>query len=480
MVRQIQQTVDNHFQSGKRQRVSHQTLKRDRGIEETSGQKDGFREEKDHVFPAIPSDTAKCRELSDKRKETLPSEPSTAPVGRSHEFRRIYGELYSLCTTGTSRSLFIAGLPGSGKTFVVERALEAISRQVQAAHINMAGMLQTDTLFQALDESLGGRCGRRCPATHARKKRLQNAAEDLPTNHTQMIDALLKSRLRTSRRPLCLVFDEIDLWLAHRQRRALAYALFTIPLRFPKQCCVIGIANAVDFTERALPALRSLGSTPMVLVFAPYTSRDLVEIARERLQTEGSAWRHAQTSVQESALELAARKVAAAHQGDVRAMLSACRKAFENDFEPASEPSEPTALHTVATRLTNRVHLSSPLETIRSLPIQQQMVLWVLAQCAYPLSVTLREVFLHVRKLFGKLRLDAIDLSTLHEICSTSLRHQGIVEYKLTSTRGARQSRSIQTAQVRLQIPPVDVHDALRDIPSLHALLGCVLTNANQ
>ncbi|KAK4532957.1 hypothetical protein CCYA_CCYA14G3814 [Cyanidiococcus yangmingshanensis] len=470
---QSQQTVDSVFRSSKRRRAITQVASLGQKEDDASARVEGFGAHgRTHLSEKKPDPSLELKAV-DKASKGLVSDPSTIPIGRSFEFHRLRSELEALASEGSSRHLFIAGLPGSGKTFVVERALENFCGRIQAVHINMAGIRQVSTLFQTLEESLGGNQTGRCAQGQTIQKRMPTRLERPSANNTQTIDVLLRKRLQRSRRPLCLVLDEVDLWLAHRGRRSLAYALFTIPLRFPKRCCVIGIANAVDFTERALPALRSMRSVPIVLIFAPYTSQDLVEIARQRLGVEGLASDAAHGCVHGSALELAARKVAAAHQGDVRAMLSACRKVFTSDHKSDAKSPEPAALHEIVTRLGNKTNSTPTLETIGSLPTQQQIVLWVLAKCAYPACVKLREVFVLARQLFAKLRLETLDLSTLHEICSTSLRHHGIVEYSAAPARGARQSLSLQNARVRLQIAPADVHDALRDIPSLHALLGC-------
>jgi cell division control protein 6 len=477
MSRQVQDTMEGFFKSCKRQRINLTSTKTKQGLAAT----ECLKEKQCSSLGATPEGTGAGRapQRSPRRTQQAgaqagASAPDAPPAGRAVEFQRVCRALETLLRDGTSESLFIAGLPGSGKTYVVERALAAFRTRLQGVHINLAGILRDDMLIETLANALAPpkTTGARLRANSAGQARRQ-ATRSRGAN-PQAIDTLLQSRLQGNRRPLCLVLDEIDLWLTQRGRRSLAYSLLTIPTRFPEHCCIIGIANALDFTERVLPALRCATSIePNVLIFTPYTAEDLIAIALERLLEQGCAQTASRDGIEASALELAARKVAAAHQGDVRTMLSACRSIVDKATETRpSAHSAVAALQAVVTQLYSKPNANSVLETIRSLPTQQQMILWVLAQNAHSTAITLRDLCAEARRLFTKLRLDPVDLSTLHEICNISLRHHGMVTYAAACKRGAQYGLSLPSAKVRLQIAPADVYDALRATPSLHALLG--------
>lgn len=78
----------------------------------------------------------------------------------------------------------------------------------------------------------------------------------------------------------------------------------------------LGIANALDLTERVLPRLKHGSCQPLLLHFPPYTREQIVTILRERVG-EGAI-------VAPMAIQFCARKVAAVH-GDLRKALDVCR-----------------------------------------------------------------------------------------------------------------------------------------------------------
>ena len=85
---------------------------------------------------------------------------------------------------------------------------------------------------------------------------------------------------------------------------------------------VIGIANALDLTDRILPRLQShVKCRPKLLHFPPYTKDQIVTILQERL---GSNSEGTQTVVDPMAVQFCARKVSAVH-GDLRKALDVCR-----------------------------------------------------------------------------------------------------------------------------------------------------------
>ena len=85
---------------------------------------------------------------------------------------------------------------------------------------------------------------------------------------------------------------------------------------------VIGIANALDLTDRILPRLQShTKCRPQLLHFPPFTKDQIVAILQQRLGSNSEGTR---TVVDPMAVQFCARKVAAVH-GDLRKALDVCR-----------------------------------------------------------------------------------------------------------------------------------------------------------
>jgi len=79
------------------------------------------------------------------------------------------------------------------------------------------------------------------------------------------------------------VLDEIDQLDSRKQ--SVLYTIFEWPSSPNSKLVMIGIANALDLTDRILPRLQArLDLRPLLLHFAPYTKLEIVNILTERLK----------------------------------------------------------------------------------------------------------------------------------------------------------------------------------------------------
>lgn len=79
-----------------------------------------------------------------------------------------------------------------------------------------------------------------------------------------------------------MVLDEMD--QLDTRSRSVLYTIFEWPLTHPNGIILIGIANALDLTDRLLPRLKAkLLLAPQLLHFAPYTKQQLMNIFNTRL-----------------------------------------------------------------------------------------------------------------------------------------------------------------------------------------------------
>lgn len=82
------------------------------------------------------------------------------------------------------------------------------------------------------------------------------------------------------------MLDEVDQLGSARQ--AVLYRVFEWAARAAR-LVLVGVANALDLTERALPRLRARGLRPAALHFAPYTKQQIVAIFGRVLAADDSA-----------------------------------------------------------------------------------------------------------------------------------------------------------------------------------------------
>lgn len=119
-----------------------------------------------------------------------------------------------------------------------------------------------------------------------------------------------------------LVLDEID--QLESKNQSILYTIFEWPSKPDSKLILIGIANALDLTDRTLPRLQARCELkPRLMHFAPYTKQQIVEIFTTRLKEAGVL-----EVFSPIALHMLAGKVAAV-SGDVRRALDIGRRVIE-------------------------------------------------------------------------------------------------------------------------------------------------------
>ncbi|KAK0555372.1 AAA ATPase [Tilletia horrida] len=241
-------------------------------------------------------------------------------------------------------SLYICGLPGTGKTalvrsIMVEMATAApttgtrkkIPSGPRVAFVNCMSITSPRLIFGRILQQLG--------------ESWIDSSDPFNNDAEQKLDEVLKK----SKRHILIVLDEIDHLLEKRIHQSVLQRLFSLgdsaAARANKnaKCALIGIANSLDLTERFLPDFeQNADMTPTVLHMPPFSSDEIVKVVQSRLTAlqarydipadeTPTAFENAtgeEVVFKKAALELAGRKVAAA-TGDMRKALDVCRLAVE-------------------------------------------------------------------------------------------------------------------------------------------------------
>ena len=205
---------------------------------------------------------------------------------------------------GDGRTLYVSGMPGTGKTATVREVVGDLrkSRDFDFVEINAMRLPQPAHAYAVLWEALGG------------EKRGAEAA-------ARCLEKLFGAKGgRDGARPAVLLVDELDYMVT--QRQDVLYNLFDWPSRAGANLCVVGIANTMDLPERLDPKVRSrLGGRR--LTFPPYGREQVEAIVHQRLDRDDL-----RGAFSGQAVTMAARKVAA-YSGDVRRALQICAKATD-------------------------------------------------------------------------------------------------------------------------------------------------------
>lgn len=213
---------------------------------------------------------------------------------------------------GLGRALYVAGMPGTGKTATITEVLHELLARRDAGQLPVFDTLQVNAMKLLHPYGLYKRMWDVC----ARADGLHERANVSVQRAAQLLDARF-DKAAPNRRALLVVVDELDYLVTRKQ--TVLYNLFEWPTRRHSRLIVVGIANTMDLPERLLPKVASrLGMGRAV--FPPYSVQDIQAIIAARL---------AHLPVFKSAaLQLAARKVASM-SGDVRRALQVCRRAVQ-------------------------------------------------------------------------------------------------------------------------------------------------------
>ncbi|KAI9101086.1 P-loop containing nucleoside triphosphate hydrolase protein [Phlyctochytrium arcticum] len=328
-------------------------------------------------------------------------------VGRTQERATIikFWETHVIAGKAVGASLYISGCPGTGKTALVDeicadferrKVYDKLSHKVYVTKINCMVIKDPKKIYAKILAEI----------------RLQLGEESSSgRNDVQALECIFLPSARPSKSAqkhpvFVVVLDEIDSLLTRDQD--ILYKLFSWPFQNGTRLVLIGIANALDLTDRFLPRLKAQNCEPLLLNFNPYEVNEISEIIKDRLlclaeskraPAPGSPLvntsRSKQAENQDSspfvvakgaastgaplihpmAVELCARKMAGT--GDLRKALDVCRHAIELvEAESRSAPISNTATPSSPRRalaVSNTVPMS-PRPTSLTDPAKPQMV----------------------------------------------------------------------------------------------------------
>ncbi|KAM6972000.1 LOW QUALITY PROTEIN: cell division control protein 6 homolog [Aplochiton taeniatus] len=344
-------------------------------------------------------------------------------------------------------SLYISGAPGTGKTACLNCVLREMTeslKPVQTVVINCMTLRSSHAIFPLLAEKLG--------------------ASD---SHT---DSRLQKLLTSPGPSVLLVLDEMD--QLDSKAQDVLYTIFEWPYLPRSRLCLIGIANALDLTDRILPRLQALPRCrPLLLHFPPYSRQELTAILQDRLtQVSGEG------IVDASALQFCARKVSAV-SGDARKALDVCRRAVEiveSDNrkcvgESAAETkglrvSVPQVARVLAEVYGDRM-ATSPGGGGESFPLQQKLLvccLLLLTQGGKSKEVPLGKLHEVYSRLCTRRQVGGVGQGECLSLCGL-LESRGIF--------GLKKAKEARLTKISLKIEEKDVENALKD----RTLLGSIL-----
>ncbi|XP_020377331.2 cell division control protein 6 homolog [Rhincodon typus] len=360
-------------------------------------------------------------------------------------------------------SLYVSGAPGTGKTACVERIIEDLKEKLGDTviiSINCMSLRSSQAIFCSIADKLIG------------KGKLKCAKKDFPKK--------LERKLTSKGPMVLLVLDEMD--QLDSKAQDVLYTLFEWPCLINSRLLLIGIANALDLTDRILPRLQARPKCkPQLLNFLPYTREQLVAILQDRLnQVSG------EKVLDAAAIQFCARKVSSV-SGDARKALDVCRRAVEivesnvrsqTATKPTVKSESPeTPAQSPGLKKVGLPHVSQVISQVygdrmtsssgsdECFPLQQKLLvcsLLLLTRHSKVKEVTLGKLSDTYSKICRQHQMTGVDQSECLSLCSL-LESRGILSLK--------RSKEARLCKVALKIEERDVEHALHD----KVLMGSIL-----
>ncbi|KAK4985423.1 AAA ATPase [Elasticomyces elasticus] len=266
-------------------------------------------------------------------------------VGRDDEKNEVSSFISPRLESKAGGCLYISGPPGTGKSALLSQVCKdnKWSEQAKLSTINCMSVKSARDIHLRLCEDL-------------------NLQDEVKDSHLEMglRNIFLKSDQEES---YVVILDEVDRLVD--LDITLLYSLFETSMQPSSNLILIGIANALDLTDRFLPRLRSRGLKPNLLPFMPYTAAQIASVITSKLQDLVPSDQPSESKqlpfFHPAAIQLCSKKVAS-HTGDLRKAFDICSRALDVVEREAREQHRLLDLQNSPSKtvLMENTNLSSP------------------------------------------------------------------------------------------------------------------------
>ena len=284
---------------------------------------------------------------------------------RETEQNQIYTYiLKGLQTTGSYSSLYIPGMPGTGKTASVLRVLQKLKHESQlkqippftSLYINGMEYTNPNNVYKTI-------------YTHIFEDRktsmVKKVIHSLDTFFANRDSYTSKPMLTNPTNPhLLLILDEVDCLI--NQKQNLLYNIFNWTTYSKSKLIVISISNTIDLPNRLIGKVKSRMGTNRI-TFQPYKKDELHRIISVKIDDVHL--------FSEDALRFSSVKVAAVN-GDLRRILLICKRAKEIfALERKKDKTLKQIKQTHIMKACNELFDSKLIKVIKSLQVSEKILL---------------------------------------------------------------------------------------------------------
>jgi cell division control protein 6 len=229
----------------------------------------------------------------------------TVLFGREAERTELQDFVSTRIENNKSGCIYVSGPPGTGKSAFVNDVCRTVATDdVQTGYINCMSVKNAVDLYRTL---------------------LEEFIDITEVTEGEEMEELQKLFMQR-KTPYVVTLDEVDHLL--ELDIDLLYNIFEWSLQDSSSLVLVGIANALDFTDRFLPRLKARGLKPHLLPFLPYTAAQISAVITSKLKALLPAGSGQLPFIHPTAIMFLAKKVAA-QSGDLRKAFDICRRAID-------------------------------------------------------------------------------------------------------------------------------------------------------
>ena len=281
---------------------------------------------------------------------STPEDETRQVIGRDDQRGELQDFVSSHLASGKGGALYVSGPPGTGKSALIGEVAQNLSLPEGAkyAYLNCMSIKTASDVYITLLSDLG-------------------ISDDVfSTNAKDVLRSALANKNATA--SYLVVLDEIDALLDIDVD--VLYNLFQWSLS-SSSLTLVGVANALDLTDRLLPGLRARRLKPQLLPFLPYTAAEIASVITAKLRSLTSPDASTQGSMSPilmpPAIQLISKKVAA-QTGDLRKAFDITKKTIdliESEMRNKQNEAEENTPDSTPSKkpLTENGNLSSPRST---------------------------------------------------------------------------------------------------------------------
>jgi cell division control protein 6 len=230
----------------------------------------------------------------------------TALYGRDEERKELQAFISTRTKSKRSGCIYVSGPPGTGKSAFVNEVCCSVASEgsVKSGYINCMSVKNATDLYRTL---------------------LEEFVDITEVAEGEEMDAL-KELFMQRKTSYVVTLDEVDHLL--ELDIDLLYTIFDWSLQKSSGLVLVGIANALDFTDRFLPRLKARGLKPQLLPFLPYSATQIASVITSKLKALLPTGSEQLPFIHPTAIKYLSNKVAG-QSGDLRKAFDICRRAID-------------------------------------------------------------------------------------------------------------------------------------------------------